>query len=80
MLNATLPPRLDAAGIEAALVTISTMDRAALCEQLRAYPATFPLDFTDAFLDTQSTDRLRHIVARMVMHCRVALVEFARAA
>ena len=63
--TASRPARLDAAGLEAALVAIASMDREELCEQLRYYPATFPLDFTDLFLATQSTDRLRHIVARL---------------
>ena len=71
--------RLDIAGLENALVMIASMDRSELREQLRSYPATFPLDFTEDYLDAQSTDTLRHLVARLVLHCRLAPVPINRA-
>lgn len=54
------------------LVMIATMDREELIEQFHSYPAPFPIDFTDAFLRSQSLDKLRHVFAGLVMHCRVA--------
>ena len=64
--------RLDEDGIDHVLVSITSMGRRELCEQLLHYPATFPIDFTEAFLNAQSTDKLRHILARLVLHCRIA--------
>ena len=71
--------RLTADGIDRALVAIATMDRDAVCNQLRQYPATFPVDFTEAFLATQSLDRLRHLLSGLIFTCRAPLVENASA-
>jgi hypothetical protein len=54
------------------LVAIATMGRDDLIEQFHSYPAPFPIDFTDAFLQSQSLDKLRHVFAGLVMHCRIA--------
>ena len=54
------------------LVAIASLDRAELMEQFQTYPAPFKIDFTDEFLRTQSLDKLRHVFAGLVMHCRVA--------
>ena len=54
------------------LVAIASMDRDELIEQFHNYPAPFPIDFTDEFLRAQSLDKLRHVFAGLVMHCRVA--------
>lgn len=61
------------------LVAIATMDRDELIEQFHSYPAPFPIDFTDAFLRAQSLDKLRHVFAGLVMHCRVAPRMLSRA-
>ncbi len=47
--------------IEELVTVISSMNRPALAEQFRSYPARFPLDLTDDFLRTASVERLRHI-------------------
>ena len=40
---------------------ITSLDRSALLDQFQSYPARFPVDFTDDFLQSTSLDRLRHI-------------------
>lgn len=57
--------------LESWLVAIASMSRDELIEQFHTYPAPFPVDFTDAFLRSQSVDKLRHVFAGLVMHCRV---------
>ncbi|HRK30730.1 MAG TPA: hypothetical protein PLD59_06595 [Tepidisphaeraceae bacterium] len=47
--------------IEQLVTTISAMSRPVLIEQFRSYPARFPLDLTDDFLQSASIERLRHI-------------------
>jgi len=44
---------------------ISSLDREALLDQFHSYPARFPVDFTDQYLNTLSLDRLRHIFLAM---------------
>lgn len=64
--------QISASELNDALVAIASMSREELIEQLHAYPAPFPVDFTDQFLRTQSLDHLRHVFAGLVMHCRIA--------
>jgi len=47
--------------IEELICLVSAMDRPTLVRQFHQYRASFPLDFTDEFLDTAPMDRLRHI-------------------
>ncbi len=47
--------------IEELICLLASLDREALIEQFAHYPSAFPIDFTPAFLDSLSTDRLRHI-------------------
>jgi hypothetical protein len=47
--------------IEELMNLIVTLDRQSLLGQLQVYPARFPLDFTDEYLGTLSTEELRHI-------------------
>jgi hypothetical protein len=49
---------------------IAEMPREQVIELFRTYPAPFPIDFSDAFLRQQTTDKLRHVLAGLVMHCR----------
>ncbi len=51
---------------------IAEMSREELLEQFRVYPAPFKIDFSDAFLQVQSTDKLRHVFAGLVLNCRIA--------
>ncbi len=53
------------------LAAIATMSRDELIEQFHTYPAPFPVDFTDAYLRSQSLDKLRHVFAGLVLHCRI---------
>ena len=72
-------PNIRADQLNDVLVAIATMDRATLIEQFHTYPAPFPIDFTEAFLQSQSLDKLRHVFAGLVMHCRVSPQLHARA-
>jgi hypothetical protein len=55
--------------IDALLTTIATLPRADLHRMLRDLPCPFPLDFTDAYLDSLPLDRLKHLVAAVALHC-----------
>jgi hypothetical protein len=56
--------------LEELLCLIAAMDRPTLVRQLRNYPATFPLDFTEQFLQTTPIDRLRHIFLAVCLQCQ----------
>lgn len=47
--------------IEELICAVSAFDRQTLVNQFQSFHASFPIDFTDEFLDSQSLDRLRHI-------------------
>ena len=47
--------------VEELICIVAALDRPALVNQLHAYRASFPIDFTDDFLTTVPLDRLRHI-------------------
>jgi hypothetical protein len=72
-------PTIQADQLNDVLVAIASMTREELIEQFHIYPAPFPIDFTDAFLQSQSLDKLRHVFAGLVMHCRVSPQLHARA-
>lgn len=63
--------KMSAQQIESCLTAIASMSREELIEQFHSYPAPFPVDFSDAFLRTQSLDKLRHVFAGLVLHCRI---------
>ena len=48
--------------VEELVCLISSLDRAALMHQLLEFSGNFPVDFTPEFLDTQSTERLGHLL------------------
>ena len=54
--------------VEELIALVSAMDRRALVEQFEKYQATFPLDFTREFLESQSLDRLRHLFVALCLH------------
>ena len=56
--------------VEELIVLVSAMDRATLAAQLRAYRASFPVDFTPEFLETVPLDRLRHIFLALCLQCQ----------
>ncbi len=47
--------------IEELIDLVSSLDREELVRQFEAYPATFPLDFTEDFLSSTPLERLQHI-------------------
>lgn len=53
--------------IEDLICLVAALDRPALVEQLQAYRATFPLDFTDEFLNSMPLDRLRHVFVALCL-------------
>jgi hypothetical protein len=57
--------------LESWLAAIASMSRDELIEQFQTYPAPFPVDFTEAYLRSQSIDKLRHVFAGLVLHCRI---------
>jgi hypothetical protein len=52
---------LKADQVEELIGFIGELDRPALIKQFQTYRASFPLDFTDSFLQSLTTERLRHI-------------------
>jgi hypothetical protein len=53
------------AQLEDLMCLISSLDRPALLNQFHTYPARFPIDFTDQYLNTLTTERLQHIFLAM---------------
>ena len=47
---------------EKAATSIATLGRSELKRQIKNFRGRFKLDFTDAYLDSASVDRLRHIL------------------
>ena len=56
--------------VEELICLVSAMDRPALAGQFRAYRASFPIDFTDEFLDNTPIERLRHIFLALCLQCQ----------
>ncbi len=48
--------------IDSILTKIAVMDRRDLLEKIRSFRDPFPLDFSDAYVAAQDTERLRHIL------------------
>ena len=53
--------------VEDLICLVAALDRPALVEQLQAYRASFPLDFTDEFLRAMPLDRLRHVFVALCL-------------
>ncbi len=53
--------------------SIFSMDRATLIDQLKNFPARFPIDFTSDFYKSESIDKLRHILFGLCMQNRKTL-------
>jgi hypothetical protein len=51
--------------VEELITVIAGLDRRDLVEQFRTYQGSFPVDFTADFLERQSVERLRHILAAL---------------
>ena len=61
---------LESQQIEDLICAVAVLDRTALVQQFRAYPSTFPIDFTSEFLHTVPLDRLRHIFLALCLQCQ----------
>jgi hypothetical protein len=53
--------------VEELIGLVSSLDRSALVAQFNHYRASFPIDFTREFLETQSLDRLRHLFVALCL-------------
>jgi hypothetical protein len=58
---------LQAHQIDDLITLVSTLDRQTLLNQFRSYRASFPIDFTDAFLCEMPLERMRHIFVAMCL-------------
>jgi hypothetical protein len=47
--------------LEELVSVVSGLDREALVDQFRTFEASFPIDFSNEFLQSQTVDRLRHL-------------------
>jgi len=56
--------------VEELICLVAALDRETLIRQFATYRASFPVDFTMEFLDTEPLDRLRHIFIAMCLHCQ----------
>jgi len=61
---------LEAEQVEELICIVSAMDRPALVGRFRAYQASFPVDFTDEFLENTPVERLRHIFVALCLQCQ----------
>jgi len=52
---------LPAAQVDELICLVSNLDRDGLVQQFSNYRATFPLDFSRDFLNSQPLERLKHI-------------------
>jgi hypothetical protein len=54
--------------VEELIRLVAAMEKAVLIEQFQNYRASFPVDFTREFLESQSLDRLRHLFVALCLH------------
>ena len=47
--------------VEELISLVTALDRLTLIAQFQCYRASFPVDFTREFLESQETERLRHL-------------------
>jgi hypothetical protein len=59
---------MDSQAINNLVTEIAEMDRLRLVVYLREMKCSFPIDFTDEYLETVSLDRLRHIAVAVSLH------------
>ena len=72
---------MDSHQVEELICVVSAMDRESIIEKFRNFRGSFPVDFTPEFLESQPTDRLRHIfVALCIQHRRLPDFDMSTAA
>jgi hypothetical protein len=58
---------LQAEQVEELITLVASLDRPAVIEAFRKFPATFPLDFTTEFLAGMPLERLRHLFVALCL-------------
>lgn len=53
--------------VEELICLVAALERPALVEQLHEYRASFPIDFSEQFLNEVPLDRLRHIFVALCL-------------
>jgi hypothetical protein len=56
--------------VEELICLVSSLDRDGLVQQFGNYRATFPLDFSRDFLNSQPLERLQHIFVALCLQCQ----------
>lgn len=56
--------------VEELITLVSSLDREGIVEQFGNYRASFPLDFTPDFLNSQPLERLQHIFVALCLQCQ----------
>ena len=54
--------------VEELIEVAGALDKTELVNRFLSFRATFPLDFTRDFLESQSLDRLRHLYVALCLH------------
>jgi hypothetical protein len=58
---------LQAQQVEELIELVSAMDRESLIQQFHTYRASFPVDFTPDYLESQDVEQLRHLFLAMCL-------------
>lgn len=58
--------------VDSLVTQLAEMDRSRLVAFLRSLHCSFPIDFTDDYLNSVSIDRLRHIALAACLHPEAA--------
>ncbi|HWE04774.1 MAG TPA: hypothetical protein VG326_20370 [Tepidisphaeraceae bacterium] len=59
--------------VEELVCLISSFDRRTVTRHLVDFHAGFPVDFTPEFLESQTVERLRHLLFALCMQCHHVL-------
>ena len=65
--------------VDELICLVAAMDRQTLISHISEYEATFPIDFSEEFLQNVPLDRLRHLFLALCMqqHVPAGLLTFA---
>jgi hypothetical protein len=58
--------------VEELIELTGALEKSELVNRFLTFRATFPLDFTREFLESQSLDRLRHLYVALCLHAQRA--------
>jgi len=56
--------------LEELICLVSVLDRPTLIRQFQEIESTFPIDFTNEFLEELPLDQIRHIFLALCLQCR----------